>query len=84
MLQEQEEEQRQHPDGPLPLTERQMEVLRCLALGMPDRAIAKQLYIEEGAVRGHISNIKKRLQLRQRWQVIDEARRHGLAEPSEQ
>lgn len=78
LLQDQEEEvRRRHPDGPLPLTQRQMEVLRLMAAGKSDREIAEELSIEEGAVRGHISNIKKRMQLHQRWQVIDEARRHG-------
>ncbi len=79
LLQLQEEEQRRlHPNDPLPLTERQMAVLRCLAAGMKDQQIADQLHIEPGAVRGHISNIKQRLQFRYRWQVIDEARRRGF------
>ncbi|RIK30117.1 MAG: hypothetical protein DCC55_37430 [Chloroflexi bacterium] len=83
LLQHQEEERQQtQPDDLLPLTARQMEVLCCLALGMSDSAIAQKLVIEEGAVRGHISNIKKRLQLRYRWQVIDEAHRYGLGSTS--
>ncbi len=79
LLQDQEKErQQQESDAPLPLTRRQMEVLRYLASGMSNSAIAEALHIEVGAVRGHISNIKKRLQLRYRWQVIDEAHRRGL------
>ncbi len=81
LLQEQEEERREsQPDDPLPLTQRQMEVLGCLASGDSDRQIAQKLHIEEGAVRGHISNIKKRLQLRYRWQVVEEARRRGIGD----
>lgn len=79
LLQDQEEARRQtQPDAPLPLTSRQLDVLRCLASGMTDDTIAQQLCIEAGAVRGHIANIKKRLQLRYRWQVINEARRRGM------
>lgn len=81
LLQAQEEERREsQPDDPLPLTARQMEVLALLAAGASDRQIANELHIEEGAVRGHISNIKKRLQLRYRWQVVEEARRHGIGD----
>lgn len=66
------------PNDPLPLTERQIEVLHLLACGYSDQQIADELHIVDGAVRGHISNIKERLHLRFRWQVIDEARRHGM------
>ncbi|MEZ4864393.1 MAG: response regulator transcription factor [Caldilineaceae bacterium] len=82
LLQNQEEErQRTQPDAPLPLTSRQVEVLCCLASGMTDQEIADKLYIEPGAVRGHISGIRARLQLRYRWQIIDEARRRGMGGP---
>ncbi|MBI3960733.1 MAG: response regulator transcription factor [Chloroflexi bacterium] len=81
LLQAQEEERREsQPDDPLPLTARQMEVLTLLASGASDRQMAQKLHIEEGAVRGHISNIKKRMQLRHRWQVVEEARRHGIGD----
>jgi len=66
---------------PLPLTERQMEVLHLLASGLPDEEIAKRLTIVAGAVRGHICNIKERLHLRYRWEVIEEARRRGMGQP---
>jgi len=82
LLQNQEEErQRTQPDAPLPLTPRQMEVLCCLAGGMTDQKIADILCIEPGAVRGHISGIRARLQLRYRWQIIEEARRRGIGGP---
>jgi DNA-binding NarL/FixJ family response regulator len=84
LLQDQEEaRQRREPDAPLPLTSRQLEVLHCLASGLSDLDIAQQLCIEPGAVRGHISNIRDRLRLRYRWQIIDEARRHGIGGPPE-
>jgi DNA-binding NarL/FixJ family response regulator len=65
-------------DDPWPLTERQMEVVHLLASGSSDQQIAEQLVISYGAVRGHISNIKERLHLRYRWQLIEEARRRGM------
>ncbi|MEZ4705653.1 MAG: response regulator transcription factor [Caldilineaceae bacterium] len=81
LLQEEEHERLQmEPDAPLPLTQRQMEVLERLSAKKSDSEIAQELCIEDGAVRGHIANIKKRLQFRYRWQVIEEARRHGLGE----
>ncbi len=69
------------PNDPLPLTERQMEVLHLLASGWTDVEIGKQLTIVPGAVRGHICNIKERLHLRYRWEVIAEAHRRGLGQP---
>lgn len=68
------------PNDPLPLTERQMEVLHLLASGWTDVEIGKQLTIVPGAVRGHICNIKDRLHLRYRWEVIEEARRRGFGQ----
>lgn len=77
------EEEEQHrrdakPNDPLPLTARQMEVLHLLAAGLTDKEIAQRLNIVDGAVRGHISNIKDRMQMRYRWEVIEAARRRGM------
>lgn len=76
----QEEERRilDSPDDPLPLTVRQMEVLKLMAQGHSDAEIAEILVVEVGAVRGHIANIRKRLQLRYRWQIVLAARRRGI------
>lgn len=65
-------------DGPLPLTDRQREVLHLYACGLTDNEIAKQLTIVAGSVRTHIANIKEVLQVRHRWQLVEIARRHGL------
>lgn len=80
---EEETRRREMPNDPLPLTERQMEVLHLLASGWSDVEIAKTLHIVPGAVRGHICNIKERLQFRYRWEVIEEAHRRGLGQPPE-
>ncbi len=74
-----EEDRRRATDSiTLPLTDRQAEVLKLLARGWSNAQIAEALVIEEGAVRGHISNIKKRLQMEHRWELIQEARRRGM------
>jgi DNA-binding NarL/FixJ family response regulator len=79
LIEEEEQSRRASlPNDLLPLTERQMEILHLLASDHSDNEIANELHIVRGAVRGHISNIKERLHLRFRWQVIHEARRHGL------
>lgn len=71
------------PDDPLPLTERQLEVLHLFASGLTDEEIAKKLHIVPGAVRGHICNIKDRLHLRYRWEVLEEARRRKFGQGDE-
>jgi DNA-binding NarL/FixJ family response regulator len=80
-----EEERRiaDRPGEPPPLTGRQMEVLKLMAKGYIDAKIADELCIEEGAVRVHIANIRRRLQLRYRWQIIDEARRRGYGKETD-
>lgn len=51
------------------LTEREMEVLRLISTGATNREIAKKLYISEGTVKNHVSNILNCLGLRDRTQA---------------
>ncbi len=51
------------------LTPREKEVLRLIANGASNREIAKQLYISEGTVKNHVTNILNRLNLRDRTQA---------------
>jgi len=51
------------------LTPREQEVLRLIAKGASNREIAQQLYISEGTVKYHITNILSRLNLRDRTQA---------------
>jgi DNA-binding CsgD family transcriptional regulator len=46
---------------PVPLTARQLEVLRCLALGMDNNAAARQLQVSPATVAKHLENIYSRL-----------------------
>lgn len=57
------------PDDMRDLTEREMDVLRLIATGATNREIAEKLYISEGTVKNHVSNILNCLGLRDRTQA---------------
>ena len=61
-----------------PLSEREREVLVMLAQGVPNKEIAGQLHIAEGTVKNHVSNILAKLQVANRTQAADLARRRGI------
>ncbi|HAA27471.1 MAG TPA: DNA-binding response regulator [Cyanobacteria bacterium UBA8553] len=58
-----------HPSSWDELTPREQEVLRMIAKGASNREIAKALYISEGTVKNHVTNILNRLNLRDRTQA---------------
>ncbi|MFD2169877.1 response regulator [Tumebacillus lipolyticus] len=60
------------------LTERELEVLNRLGLGMNNKEIAESLVITEGTVKNHVSNIIAKLCLRDRTQAAIFAVRHGI------
>jgi NarL family two-component system response regulator LiaR len=62
-----------------PLTEREVEVLRLVARGFNNQAIAEQLVISEATVRTHVSNILSKLHLASRTQAALYALQQGLA-----
>jgi DNA-binding NarL/FixJ family response regulator len=51
------------------LTPRELEVLKLIAIGANNREIAQQLYISEGTVKNHVTNLLSRLNLRDRTQA---------------
>lgn len=57
------------PPGWQQLTRRELEVLRLVAKGASNREIAESLYIAEGTVKNHVTNILHRLNLRDRTQA---------------
>jgi two-component system, NarL family, response regulator DegU len=61
-----------------PLSEREREVLVLLAQGASNKEIAEKLFITEGTVKNHVSNILAKLQAENRTQAADIARRKGL------
>jgi NarL family two-component system response regulator LiaR len=60
------------------LSEREVEVLKRIARGLPNAEIAKQLYLSEGTVRNYVSEILSKLDVQDRTQAAVLALRHGL------
>jgi DNA-binding NarL/FixJ family response regulator len=63
------------------LTTREVEVLKCLATGKPNKQIARQLQISEKTVRNHVSHMYEKLGIYDRSQAVLYAVRKGLIEP---
>jgi DNA-binding NarL/FixJ family response regulator len=61
------------------LTPRELDVLRLLAQGASNREIGEKLYISEGTVKNHVTNILTCLNLRDRTQAALYAKEKGLA-----
>lgn len=60
------------------LTERQLQVLRLLAAGKPNKAICRELDIEEGTVKAHLASIFRVLDVSNRTEAASVARKLGL------
>jgi len=61
-----------------PLTPRETDVLRLLALGQCNKSIARQLEITVGTVKGHLRAIFNKLQAGSRTEAVGIATRRGL------
>ena len=64
------------------LTPRQLDVLRLLQKGEPNKSIARQLGLTEGTVKIHIAAILRALLARNRTEAVVRSRELGLGEPS--
>lgn len=62
----------------VPLTSRELEVLRLLAVGKPNRAIADELVITLDTVKRHVTHILDKLGAANRTQAVTRARKLGL------
>ena len=60
------------------LTPRELEVLRLMAQGLPNRKIAEQLLVNERTIKHHVSEILSKLGVDNRTQAITFAATHGL------
>jgi DNA-binding NarL/FixJ family response regulator len=61
-----------------PLSDRELEILRLVATGDSNKEIAARLYITEGTVKNHVTNILGKLGVRDRTQAALMAREMGL------
>ncbi|WP_186578818.1 response regulator [Aquibacillus kalidii] len=60
------------------LTERELEVLEKLGLGFNNKEIARELFISEGTVKNHVSNLINKLEVRDRTQAAIFAVRYSI------
>ena len=61
-----------------PLSDRENEILRLIAKGSTNREIAEALFITEGTVKNHVTNILSKLDVRDRTQAALKARELGF------
>ncbi len=68
------------PPQPLvePLSGRELEILQLVGTGASNKEVAAQLFIAEGTVKNHMSNILGKLGVRDRTQAVLKARELGL------
>ncbi|MFG2338316.1 response regulator [Streptomyces yangpuensis] len=62
-----------------PLTERERDVVRCLARGMTNAEIAGELYVSLSTVKTHLANVQTKLDARNRVEIAAWAWESGLA-----
>jgi LuxR family maltose regulon positive regulatory protein len=62
------------------LSDRELEILRYMATGATNQAIADQLFITVGTVKSHINHILGKLEARNRTEAVARARESGLFE----
>jgi len=65
-----------------PLSDREREVLRLLALGYTNQEIAKQLFISVRTAETHRAHVMQKLRLASRAELVHYALAHGLLEPA--
>ena len=61
-----------------PLSERELEIVRLIAYGASNREIADTLFLAEGTVKNHVTNILGKLGVRDRTQAAIKAKDCGL------
>jgi DNA-binding NarL/FixJ family response regulator len=66
------------PPYPNELTAREVEVLRLVALGLSDRAVAERLVVSPRTVQGHVRSIFNKIQVNSRAAATRYAIEHQL------
>jgi two-component system response regulator NreC len=67
-----------HPAPPETLSERELQILRMVALGHTNSEIAERLFLSVRTVESHRSHIQQKLRLRSRSDLVRYALVHGL------
>ena len=70
---------RREATGDQRLTARELEIVRMIAEGLRNKAIAERLSISEGTVKIHLHNVYEKLGLDGRLELMLHAQKHGLA-----
>ncbi|GED15399.1 helix-turn-helix transcriptional regulator [Aneurinibacillus migulanus] len=69
---------RDRAPNPYELTEREIDVLRCLTEGFRNKEIAQRLHLSEGTIRNYISSIYLKLQVNGREEAVEKAKAECL------
>jgi DNA-binding NarL/FixJ family response regulator len=72
---------KQASEGIASLTEREHEILRLLAAGLSNAELARNLVLSETTIKTHVSNILRKLRVRDRVQAVIAAYDGGLVQP---
>ncbi len=62
----------------LNISHRELEVLQCMASGLSNEEIARQLFVSLNTVKTHLSNLYFKLDAKRRVQAVEKARALGL------
>jgi DNA-binding NarL/FixJ family response regulator len=60
------------------LTQRELEIVRAVASGLRNKAIAKKLHVTEGTVKVHLHNIYEKLNVKSRVELVNLVREKSL------
>lgn len=63
--------------GPIPLTDREVDILRLVGTGLTTEEIADRLFLSRGTVRNYLSNAMTKLDARSRTEAFARAERKG-------
>jgi DNA-binding NarL/FixJ family response regulator len=71
-------EREQLPTGYAELTDKEREILMAVAQGLSNAEIGAQVFASESTIKTHVGSILRKLDLRDRVQIVVFAHRHGL------